>query len=239
MHQRTRMRRLALAFAVPAAAIGGVALTAHAATSSPTVMVQPSATDQPEDPASSAGGGSTTAAPSQTATATGTATNAPTRTPTATPSRSGSASAVPGVPGVPGPSGSAGASSAGRVVNCVKSTVPTPVTVKIANVAGKQALVDGDGCALYVNTQDTPQASGVDQQSQTAFPPARGPAQAGSGVTQANLGTFIRADGTIQATFFGHQLYYFSQDNQPGQAKGQGLDRSWFLIDPTGTTITG
>jgi predicted lipoprotein with Yx(FWY)xxD motif len=116
--------------------------------------------------------------------------------------------------------------------------VPTPVTVKIGNVGGRQALVDADGCALYVNSRDTATVSAVDQQTQAIFPPAQGPARAGSGVSQANLGTFTRTDGTIQVTFFGHQLYYYSLDTQPGQANGQGLNQTWFLIDAAGTTIT-
>jgi predicted lipoprotein with Yx(FWY)xxD motif len=112
------------------------------------------------------------------------------------------------------------------------------VTVKIAQVAGREALVDADGCALYVNTQDTPQISACDQACRAAFPPTPGPAQAGPGVAQSNLGTFTRANGAIQATFFGHQLYYDAHDTQPGQAKGQGVNRAWFLIDRNGTTLT-
>jgi predicted lipoprotein with Yx(FWY)xxD motif len=123
-------------------------------------------------------------------------------------------------------------------VNCVRHIVPTPVTVKIGQVGGREALVDADGCALYVNTQDRPQVSACDQQCRAAFPPAPGPAQAGAGVNQSNLGTFTRPDGTIQATFFGHQLYYDAQDTQPGQANGQGLNQTWFLIDRNATTLT-
>ena len=50
MHQRTKLRRLALACAVPVAAIGGIALTAHAASSSPTAVIQAQPSDLPVEP---------------------------------------------------------------------------------------------------------------------------------------------------------------------------------------------
>jgi predicted lipoprotein with Yx(FWY)xxD motif len=39
-----------------------------------------------------------------------------------------------------------------------------------------------------------------------------GQPQAGSGVNQALLGTITRADGTMQLTYNGHPLYYFTAD---------------------------
>ena len=100
-------------------------------------------------------------------------------------------------------------------------------------------MVDAAGCALYVNTQDSAQASACDTTCQGTWIPVPGPAQAGEGVDQANLGTFTRADGTVQATYFGHQLYRFSRDNAPGQANGQGVDGRFFLVDKAGNPITG
>jgi predicted lipoprotein with Yx(FWY)xxD motif len=113
-----------------------------------------------------------------------------------------------------------------------------PVTVKIGTAGGRSnVLVDQSGCALYLNTQDTATTSNVDAATLAAFPPAHAPGTAGDGVQQANLGTFIRADGTSQVTFFGHQLYYSTADRAPGDANGQGVNQIWFLVNAQGQPV--
>jgi predicted lipoprotein with Yx(FWY)xxD motif len=112
------------------------------------------------------------------------------------------------------------------------------VTVKIGTAGGKSnVLVDQSGCALYLNTQDTATTSNVAAAALAAFPPAHAPATAGDGVQQANLGTFARSDGTSQATFFGHQLYYSTADRAPGDANGQGVNQIWFLVNAQGQQV--
>jgi predicted lipoprotein with Yx(FWY)xxD motif len=104
-------------------------------------------------------------------------------------------------------------------------------------VDGKQALVDGNGCAVYMNIQDSTTSSSCDAACVAQWPPVKGPAQAGSGVTGSDLATFNRTDGTVQVTYFGHQLYYFSGDTAPGQGNGQGNGQTWFLVDGSGNAI--
>jgi predicted lipoprotein with Yx(FWY)xxD motif len=193
MRPRTRLRTLALAFAVPVVTIGTLALAGHVASSSAAPVVKVAATDN-------------------------------------TTSRSGSATTSAS----PGPSSRPGAAG----VNCVRNHASTSVTVKIAHVSGKDVLVDADGCALYVNTKDTARASTCTAACQATWIPVRGPAQAGIGANQTNLGTFTRADGKVQATFVGQQLYYFARDTRPGQASGLGADSRFFLIDQNGKPLT-
>jgi hypothetical protein len=72
----------------------------------------------------------------------------------------------------------------------------------------------------------------------TYWPPVKGPATAGSGVT-GTLGTITRPDGTTQATYDGHPLYTYLGDTAPGQAKGNGLNASggvWYEMTVSGAT---
>jgi predicted lipoprotein with Yx(FWY)xxD motif len=90
---------------------------------------------------------------------------------------------------------------------------------------------------MYVFTADIPQHSACTGACLQQRPPVLGPARAGQGVRQTNLATFTRPDRTRQATFFGHQLYYFTGDTQPGQANGQATGQGWFLVNPAGHPI--
>lgn len=236
LHAR-RARRLALALAVPLVAVGAIALSANTATSATTAVIQP--TDQPDD----TGGGDTTAAPdtggattggtTTTTTTTSTTTTSPnpttsSRTPTPTPTTTSP---------TPSPSRTtAGGGGAGGA--CARPTTG-PSTVKVATVNGRQALVDNNGCTLYLNANDTPDATVCDAQCAVTWWPLIAPGQAGSGVQQSNLSSFTRAGGVVQVTYFTHQLYRFSGDTAPGEARGQAQNQTWFMVDPSGNAITG
>jgi predicted lipoprotein with Yx(FWY)xxD motif len=76
-----------------------------------------------------------------------------------------------------------------------------------------------------------------------AWPPvtASGAPVATGGVNSAALGTITRSDGTKQATYNGHPLYYFAGDPKAGSITGQGSDAfgaKWWLVSPAGTAIT-
>jgi len=72
--------------------------------------------------------------------------------------------------------------------------------------------------------------------------PATGTLTATGGAQASDLGTLTRSDGTKQATYDGHPLYYFVGDSGPGQTAGQGSDNfgaKWWLVAPSGAMITG
>ena len=71
--------------------------------------------------------------------------------------------------------------------------------------------------------------------------PAAGTLTASGGAQASDLGTLTRSDGTKQATYDGHPLYYFVGDSGPGQTAGQGSDNfgaKWWLVGPSGAKIT-
>jgi predicted lipoprotein with Yx(FWY)xxD motif len=75
-----------------------------------------------------------------------------------------------------------------------------------------------------------------------AWPPdiVTGTPQAGSGISQSLLGTITRPDGTMQLTYNGHPLYYFTADAAGGTAHGQGVKAfgaEWYVVSAGGSKI--
>lgn len=237
--RKRRTRALALAFAVPALAVGAIAISATAASSSATYGLGVVATDAPGGGTAPGGGGTATAPGTiktltKVPTATKTATKTPTKTATAT--RSATPSASAGASGLPvGPGG--GPVVLPSTAGCGLTPVP-PVSLKLGQAGGKQALVDGNGCAVYLNTGDTAQQSACDATCQATWVPVPGPATPGEGLDAANFTVFTRADGSTQVAYFGHQLYWYTGDTAAGQANGQGMNQAWYLIDQAGNAIT-
>jgi predicted lipoprotein with Yx(FWY)xxD motif len=102
-------------------------------------------------------------------------------------------------------------------------------------------LVNQTGRALYLFTEDEQNSgtSACTADCATTWLPVtvKGVPAAGSGVNTGMLGTIKREDGTLQATYNGWPLYYYSGDRSVGAITGQGVDNSWFLISATGNAI--
>ena len=108
--------------------------------------------------------------------------------------------------------------------------------LKTASVGGVTVLTNAKGFTLYWFVPDTPTKSNCNGSCATFWPPVKGPATAGTGVT-GTLGTITRADGSTQATYNGHPLYTYSGDTAPGQNKGNGLNASggvWHEVTVSG-----
>ena len=103
-------------------------------------------------------------------------------------------------------------------------------------------LVDGEGNALYLFEADSEGESACYDDCAGAWPPftAEGEPAAGDGADAAMLGTLEREDGTMQVTYGGHPLYYFVQDQAPGDTNGQGVEgfgAPWYLVTPDGSKV--
>ncbi|QKY20331.1 hypothetical protein B4589_008045 [Halolamina sp. CBA1230] len=101
-------------------------------------------------------------------------------------------------------------------------------------------LVDSEGMTLYMFDQDT-QGEGASSCSGSCvdnWPPLTvdGEASAGSGVS-AELSTFEREDGSTQVAADGWPLYYFTPDEEPGDAAGQGVNDVWWVLRPDGSVV--
>jgi len=97
--------------------------------------------------------------------------------------------------------------------------------LKTTTISGTHVLTNSAGFTLYWFAPDTSTTSKCTGSCATYWPPVKGPATAGSGVT-GTLGVITRPDGTMQATYNGHPLYTYAADGAPGQNKGNGLNIS-------------
>jgi predicted lipoprotein with Yx(FWY)xxD motif len=108
--------------------------------------------------------------------------------------------------------------------------------LKTTTISGVTVLTNAKGFTLYWFAPDTSTTSKCNGQCATFWPPVKGPATAGSGVT-GKLATITRADGTVQATYDGHPLYTYKGDTAPGQDKGNNLNASgglWHDVTASG-----
>ena len=95
--------------------------------------------------------------------------------------------------------------------------------LKTAKIGGATVVTNAKGLTLYWFVPDTATTSKCSGSCATFWPPVKGPATAGTGVT-GTLATIKRADGSVQATYNGHPLYTYVGDHAPGQATGDGLN---------------
>jgi predicted lipoprotein with Yx(FWY)xxD motif len=124
------------------------------------------------------------------------------------------------------------------------SQAGSAVTVSLRAISGipGMALVGSNGRTLYLFQADKNGTSACSAACAAAWPPdtVTGAPTAGSGVSQALLGTIKRPDGTTQVTYNGHPLYYFSADTASGKAHGQGVKAfgaEWYVVNASGSKI--
>ena len=103
------------------------------------------------------------------------------------------------------------------------SAAASSSVLKTTKIGGATVLTNAKGFTLYWFAPDTPTTSNCNGSCAAYWPPVKGPATAGAGVT-GKLGTITRSDGSMQATYNGHPLYTYVADSAPGQAKGNGLN---------------
>ena len=111
--------------------------------------------------------------------------------------------------------------------------------LRSTTINGTTVLTNSAGFTLYWFVPDTSTTSKCTGSCATYWPPVKGPATAGSGVT-GTLSTITRPDGTTQATYDGHPLYTYVADTAPGQAKGNGLNLSggvWHEVTVSGSAV--
>jgi predicted lipoprotein with Yx(FWY)xxD motif len=125
------------------------------------------------------------------------------------------------------------------------SPTPEPEAVDLAEISVANnpefgdILVGAGGMTLYVFTVDGPNQSNCDEDCLVLWPPllTEGEPQLGAGVDPGLVGTAEMDDGSLIVTFNEMPLYYWINDNQPGDTTGQGIGGVWFVISPEGMPL--
>jgi predicted lipoprotein with Yx(FWY)xxD motif len=129
----------------------------------------------------------------------------------------------------------------------VSAPAPAPAqsaqaTVIVRSSSFGRVLFDGRGFVLYGFTRDARTKSRCSGACAKAWPPyivKRRP-RAGAGVAAARLGTVRRSNGSLQATYAGHPLYYYIGDRKPGQILCQNVTEFggiWRVVRPSGRLV--
>jgi predicted lipoprotein with Yx(FWY)xxD motif len=127
------------------------------------------------------------------------------------------------------PPGQLSASIGGNAVSFLK-----PLKTHVSGTV----VANGSGYTLYWFSKDTPTYSACDDLCLPQWPPVTGAPKAAPGAALAGkLGTIIRSDGVVQATYDGHPLYTFAGDFDPGDVGGNGVVQfggTWHAVRPDG-----
>jgi predicted lipoprotein with Yx(FWY)xxD motif len=124
-------------------------------------------------------------------------------------------------------------SLAGGLAGSAQAQDAEPITLGVATSDLGTFLTGPNGMTLYYFTRDVvPGVSVCGGPCAEAWPPLTAePGQAvvaGEGVTGV-IATAPRADDSLQVTYDGRPLYYWKDDQQPGDTTGQGVGGVWFV----------
>lgn len=100
-----------------------------------------------------------------------------------------------------------------------------------------EIIVDNDGYVVYMFDSDEQWSdeSSCDDDCADSWPPVTLDEQPiGERSVDAEMSSFEREDGSTQAAVNGWPLYYFSGDDDTGQANGQGVNDAWWVLRPGG-----
>jgi len=96
-----------------------------------------------------------------------------------------------------------------------------------------QYLTDTEGKTLYWFKKDSPGKSACTGSCLEKWPIYyREKVAPPQNIKPEEFGVIMREDGVKQTTFRGYPLYYWVNDKQPGDTKGQGVNNVWFVINP-------
>lgn len=138
--------------------------------------------------------------------------------------------------------GAASTSAAATTSAAAATTAASQATIATADNAtiGQKILVNSAGMTIYLFVPDGASTTSTVPDGIKANWPAvvaDGTPVAGDGIDASKMKVEPQPDGTQQLSYNGHLLYTFLSDTAPGDAKGQDLGDSWYVLSPAGEEI--
>lgn len=104
--------------------------------------------------------------------------------------------------------------------------------------AGDRYLTDSKGMTLYYYTKDQTGDSDCNGNCLKAWPAFYAPDLSVSApLDQADFGSIVRSDGSSQTTYKGWPLYYWFKDTKPGDMRGEGVGKVWYVLGVPAYTV--
>lgn len=101
-----------------------------------------------------------------------------------------------------------------------------------------QILSDEDGMTLYFFSRDSRSTSTCEDGCLTNWPVFyTDDLRLDEGLDESDFAVITRDDGASQTTYKGWPLYYFANDNAPGDANGDGASEVWYAAKPDYTVM--
>jgi predicted lipoprotein with Yx(FWY)xxD motif len=115
-------------------------------------------------------------------------------------------------------------------------------TVKVVRSQFGRVIADRRGEAFYLFDKEKGKRSQCYGECAVAWPPVltKGKPRAGTGADADLLGTTKRRNGKLQATYKGHPLYYY-KDDEPGRILCHNVDEFgglWLVVNPRGEAVS-
>ena len=132
---------------------------------------------------------------------------------------------------------------AGTDTGAEETTAPeepaADATITVGDTSLGEVLVDAEGMALYMFDPDEQGESTCYDDCATAWPPliADGEPTVGEGLDESLVGTVERTDGEMQVTYNDWPLYYWQNDEAPGDVTGQAVNEVWWVVGPDGEPV--
>jgi len=127
--------------------------------------------------------------------------------------------------------------ASGAALPVLAQTAGAPTVMVVNDPTHGRILTDARGMVLYMFSNDTKGVANCYDTCKTRWPVLKPPTGAPTGSADINgkLGVISRRDGDMQVTYNDIPLYYWFQDEKPGETKGQGVGGNWWIV-PVGTT---